>query len=357
MTILIPLAIAVAAIWIGWGALSSDDSAVTTGPDNQTAAEQTAATSTPIPATNALAAPTTVPTPTPIPLPAAVPTPVPTEAPTPVPTPTPAPAPTTPPAPAPTAPPAATTAPAPAATADPNATPDPNATVAPGTITLTCSSTGGFPSAAAVGETIPELAAAVSPPEAVNALNFLWALGDNQVVNAPTTGAFSYSQAGTYSVNLTATDKISGANVATTSCGTVTVGAAASEPLSVSCSVAPNSGSVEWKDAGLSDPMKVTVAWTPDDVVLNLIYEFEPKDPAVFSNGASPGDSQTHTFSDFNSTFSIFWRHPETSETGRVTCRAFPDRTATPTPTATSAPAATPTPTSTPTSTPTPTSG
>jgi len=337
LALLIPAAIIGIAAFIAYGALTGDNQEVSSGADE---------------------IPTQVPTltPTQVPLTQAVPpAPVPTEQPPPtaVQLPTPPPAAATPVATAepveaeptatavPSSPPP-TSAPAPVSPA-PTATPDVT------TATLTCS--GTIPGSVEPGQGIGPLSAAVSPVAAAAGFQFTWGFGTSTVVTSPTSGTITYASPGTYTITVTGTNATTG-QALTATCGTVTV-ARTSQPVSVSCSVAPVNSEVKLKDARSPENMRVTTSWTPSDVPLYLQYEFETNDALIIVNPASSGDRQTNAFGSDGAAFSVFWRDASSGETGRLSCPAYPNSADDPEPTATpTLAAATVTPTATETAEP-----
>ncbi len=332
LALLIPALIIGAAGFIAYGALSNDDQDLATGEDDQELVDTP--TVTPLPESDA--EPTTVADPTAI----AVPTPLvvpgtPAQTVTAVPVSTATPGPTSPPSPQPTSP----------------SGPAPTATPTPGAVTIACA--GTIPAAIEVGDTFGPLTASTTPAAAATSFRFTWNLGNTTTVTSPATGTISYAAAGSYTISLAATNPSSGATASVT-CGTVTVTEAVAA-LEVTCAVTPV-GATALNDARAGDTMRVTTTWTPDDIPLYLQYEFETTDDLVIVNPASSGNSQTNAFSTDQGRFSIFWRYQETSETGRLSCAAYPGAGSDPAPTAT--PTATvPTPTvvaPTPTSTVTP---
>jgi len=320
LAILVPVAIVAAAIWIALQAFGGDDGQTVDTADDTSAVQPT---STPVAQTAQIAEPTVAPTPTALALPAPPSAPTATEVPTAAPT--------------------ATSVPASGGSSGGSsggggsgggssgggasgggATPTP--TVDASIVTITCATSGGsFPSSVDVGDTLPELSAAVSPPSAAATLSYRWNFGNNFTIGAPNTGSsVSYDAKGSYNVVLTATDSING-EVTTVACGTVTVGEASTATSGVACIVRPVAASVKWADATANDLMRVTTTWKPTSVSLELQYEFGVRDPLIFSNPATTPDMLTRTFLTTSDIVRVFWRNPETGETGRISCRAFPE--------------------------------
>ena len=193
---------------------------------------------------------------------------------------------------------------------------------------VTCSG-ASFPISVDVDEAIPQLQASVTPAEAASNLQFLWNFGNNTVAGAPNSGNVVYSAEGTYTITLAATDRTT-QEVTNVTCGTVNVGttsgggSSGGGALTVSCQVRPTQ-SIKWEDATRDDQMRVTVSWTPADIVLDLQYEFPIPEPIVFSNGATSPDSLTYLFDTTTAVAKIFWRDPASGATGRTSCPAFPD--------------------------------
>ncbi len=320
LAVLVPAIILALAIWFLLQALSGDDN---TAVDTSNLVP----TSTPIPTSPAESAEVGEPTPVPSPTPLELPTPVPLPSPDPDDagdaaadagsTPVPTTAPTT--APAPTS--------APSQPSQPSG-PTPTPTVDPSILVVTCSG-ASFPISVDVDEAIPQLTASVTPAESASNLQFLWNFGNNTVAGAPNSGTVIYNAEGSYLITLTATDRTT-QEVTNVTCGTVNVGTTGSGgssgggALTVSCQVRPTQ-SIKWEDATRDDQMRVTVSWTPKDVVLDLQYEFPIPEPIVFSNGASSPDSLTYLFDTTTAVAKIFWRDPATGATGRTSCPAFPN--------------------------------
>lgn len=328
LALLIPAAIIGAAGFIAYGALSDDTNQVAVS-DEQPEVEATPTVEpTPLPETAPVAEPveTTEETPTAIPLPTPEPTATvdpasiddlddeeeDTDEADPEPAATSAPAP------------AATSAPAPAATAAPapapTSGPAPTATPDPDVITVACS--GDIPASVGVGEQFGPLTAVLSPPEAGAGVSYFWDFGNNRNAGSPGSGGISYSAPGSYTITLTANDSATATAVATTTCGTVTV-AAGVESIAVTCAVSARDG-LALDAARPGDFVTVTISWEPDDVLLNLQYEYEVNDDIVIANGSSSGATQEWNFQARDGSFDVFWRDPITLINGRVSCLAYP---------------------------------
>lgn len=211
-------------------------------------------------------------------------------------------------------------APAPAQPAAP-AGPAPTATPDPDLVVVSCS--GDVPSNLTVGQSFGPLESQIVPAEeAVNHV-FRWELGDSRFVGAPNTGSISYEVDGSYTVTLTATN-VATSEVLTSTCGTVTVGQPVDQLSSVRCSVTPVDEFLDIRDAEPPDRMRVTVSWTPSDVLLDLRYEFDVNDPIVLEPKASSGSTRTSVFFGADDAFTILWDDDESGESGRLTCPAYP---------------------------------
>lgn len=354
LALLVPALIIGAAGYIAYDALSEDDQNLAVS-DDEVAESTTTPTATALPLTAPVQAPITAvaEVPTALPIPTATPTVLAVEVvddetteddgdtesddstPEPAPAATAVPAATSAPAPAP----AATTAPAPAATSGPapTATPDPNV------VTVACS--GDIPADIATGQVFGPLTAVTTPAEVASGFSYFWDFGNSTNATSPGSGGITYSASGSYVITLTATDVVTGEQIVA-ACGTATV-ADGIEALDVKCSISTRDGLALAK-ARPGDFVSVNVTWKPTSVLLDLQYEFESTDPIVFSNQAASGDSQEWSFASRDAAFKVFWRHPDSGATGRLTCPAYPGAIA-----EDNDPNATPTPGPTPTTDPT----
>lgn len=313
LAVLVPAIILAAGIWFLLQALSGDDN---TAVDTSNLVPTSTPVPTSAPESVDVGDPTPVPSPTPLSLPTPLPLPTPDETEV-------AAEPTT----EPTTAPAPTSAPSQPSRPSQPAGPTPTPTADPNILVVTCSG-ASFPISAEVDEAIPQLTASVTPAEAASNLQFLWNFGNNTVAGAPNSGNVTYSAEGSYTITLAATDRTT-QEVTNVTCGTVNVGTVGSGggtgsgALTVSCQVRPTQ-SIKWADATRDDQMRVTVSWTPKNVVLDLQYEFPIPEPIVFANGASSPDSLTYLFDTTTAVARIFWRDPASGATGRTSCPAFP---------------------------------
>jgi len=330
LALLIPAAIVGAAAYIAYGALTTDDQ------DVATSTEQVVATATAVPLTEPVDTTDAEPTQPAAPTPLTVPTTDPASLPAPTAEPaqaetidsdtedsdadaesaTPEPAP------------AATAVPAPAATAvsGPTATPTPD----PSVLSVACS--GALPETADTATEFGPINAVTTPPELADSYRFVWDFDNGTVVTNPNSGTFSYDAPGTYTISVTGTSSTGGETL-TADCGTITVGETLT-PFRVTCTVTPTNAEIRLADSRPPDQMTVTTSWSPIDRPLILTYEFDTEDALVIVDNASSGNQQTRSFASDDSTFSIFWRDPDTGETGLLSCPAYPAKAAaTPTPT------------------------
>ena len=305
LAVLVPAVIVALAIWFALQALSGDDStSVDSAQDDEAVATPTA--TVPAPETEEIEEPAVVPTPTPLSLPEQPAAPVATTAPVNTPTVTPTTSPTA-------------SGPAPPA---PTSGPTPTPTVDPSIVVISCLGVT-FPLSLDKGDSLSGLSAGVAPLERAATMQFLWNFGNGRTAAAPNSGSVVYEDAGDYAVTLQATDSSTG-EVFNVTCGTVNVGNTSTGAIEVSCQVRPDASITRWEDATINDIMRVTTSWTPDDVELTLQYEFGVRDPIIFSNNATSGDTFTRVFGTVDDTVKIFWRNENTGASGRVSCRAFP---------------------------------
>jgi len=323
VALLVPAVLIGGAGFVAYGALSGDDQDLATGEDDTI--EVSTPTATSIPETQPIETtvaqdPTAVPVPTPLTVATAAPLPAPTAVPaatveaeaTAVP---------------------ATSAPAPVATAAPQPAPTqgpaPTATPDPNVVTVAC--VGTIPASLDTGESFGPLTASTVPAEQETNYQFSWNYGNGTIEAGPSSGSISYSEPGTYTVSLTGTN-IATQFPATSNCGTVTV-SQQQVALDVSCSVRPVNSALQTAAAKAPEAMQITVSWTPADVTLRLQYEFEANDDLIIIDSTS-GNTQSNAFTTDAGAFSVFWRYPESGESGTLRCPAYPggEVTGTPTP-------------------------
>lgn len=190
-------------------------------------------------------------------------------------------------------------------------------------ITIGCFASGGIPASVEVDEPLPLMTASTTPPDAADSLVFTWNFGNGRTVGSPTSGTFSYSNGGQYTISLSAKNESTGQTYSA-NCASIQVGVPPAESIEVSCSVSSATPGQAWKDTGPDDPVTVTVSWTPEHPQLDLTILFATGAPIQVLPNTNSGVSATARFPNRGSIFEIRWEYEQAQLSGALSCDAYP---------------------------------